>query len=38
MYKAFDMDKMHFVEGDTDSMYWAISGKINESEYEDNLK
>ena len=26
MYKAFDMTRMHFVEGDTDSMYWAISG------------
>ena len=26
MHKAFDMERMHFVEGDTDSMYWAISG------------
>ncbi|KAA6375004.1 MAG: hypothetical protein EZS28_029470 [Streblomastix strix] len=26
MYKAFDMEKMHFVEGDTDSAYWAVSG------------
>ena len=26
MYKCFDMDKIHYVEGDTDSAYWAISG------------
>ncbi|KAA6353620.1 MAG: hypothetical protein EZS28_050853 [Streblomastix strix] len=26
MHKAFDMEKMHFVEGDTDSAYWAVSG------------
>ena len=26
MHKAFDMERLHFVEGDTDSMYWAISG------------
>ena len=26
MYKAFDTEKIHFIEGDTDSMYWAISG------------
>ncbi|KAA6361194.1 MAG: hypothetical protein EZS28_043279 [Streblomastix strix] len=26
---SFDMEKMHFVEGDTDSAYWAISGDIN---------
>ncbi|KAA6377884.1 MAG: hypothetical protein EZS28_026589, partial [Streblomastix strix] len=26
MYKCFDMDKLHFVEGDTDSAYWAVSG------------
>ncbi|KAA6387444.1 MAG: hypothetical protein EZS28_017029 [Streblomastix strix] len=26
MYKAFDMSKLHFVEGDTDSAYWAVSG------------
>ena len=29
MYKAFDMSRIHFVEGDTDSMYWAISGDPN---------
>jgi hypothetical protein len=27
MYKCLDMNKMQFVEGDTDSMYWAISKK-----------
>jgi hypothetical protein len=27
MYKCLDMNKMHFVEGDTDSAYWAIAGK-----------
>ena len=26
MYKCLDMDRIHFVEGDTDSMYWAIAG------------
>ncbi|KAA6400255.1 MAG: hypothetical protein EZS28_004214 [Streblomastix strix] len=42
------MTKLHFVEGDTDSAYWAISGKqvkrvyqdgqcVNQQEYEDNL-
>ena len=29
MHKAFDMERIHFVEGDTDSMYWAISGDPN---------
>ena len=29
MYKCLDMDKIHFVEGDTDSMYFAIAGDIN---------
>ncbi|KAA6381657.1 MAG: hypothetical protein EZS28_022816 [Streblomastix strix] len=27
MYKCFDMDRLHFIEGDTDSAYWAVSGK-----------
>jgi hypothetical protein len=26
MYKAFDKERFHFVEGDTDSMYFAVSG------------
>jgi hypothetical protein len=30
MYKCLDMDKIHFIEGDTDSAYWAISGSIEE--------
>ncbi|KAA6366640.1 MAG: hypothetical protein EZS28_037833 [Streblomastix strix] len=29
MHKAFDMEKMHFVEGDTDSAYWAVSGSAD---------
>ncbi|KAA6375753.1 MAG: hypothetical protein EZS28_028720 [Streblomastix strix] len=44
-----NMTKLHFIEGDTDSAYWAISGKIvpkiyqggkwiNQKEYEDNLR
>ncbi|KAA6373303.1 MAG: hypothetical protein EZS28_031170 [Streblomastix strix] len=48
MYKCLDMTKLHFIEGDTDSAYWAISGRqvpkiyqddqwINKQEYEDNL-
>jgi hypothetical protein len=28
MVHAFDMSKIHFAEGDTDSSYWAISGKF----------
>ena len=30
MCKAFDMDRIHFIEGDTDSMYFAIAGDPNE--------
>ena len=30
MYKCLDMDRIHFVEGDTDSAYWAISGNPDE--------
>jgi hypothetical protein len=30
MYKCLDMTKIHFVEGDTDSMYFAISGNCEE--------
>ncbi|KAA6366516.1 MAG: hypothetical protein EZS28_037958 [Streblomastix strix] len=26
---SFDMEKMHFVEGDTDSAYWAVSGSAD---------
>ncbi|KAA6369747.1 MAG: hypothetical protein EZS28_034726 [Streblomastix strix] len=29
MHKAFDMSKLHFVEGDTDSAYWAVSGSAD---------
>jgi hypothetical protein len=30
MYKCIDMDKVHFIEGDTDSMYFAIAGDPDE--------
>jgi hypothetical protein len=30
MYKCLDMTRIHFVEGDTDSMYWAVAGDITE--------
>lgn len=26
MYKCMDVNKFHFIEGDTDSSYWAIAG------------
>jgi hypothetical protein len=26
LFKAFDTEKFHFIEGDTDSAYWAVSG------------
>ena len=26
MFKAYDTEKFHFIEGDTDSMYWAVAG------------
>jgi hypothetical protein len=31
MYKCLDITRIHFVEGDTDSMYWAVAGDITES-------
>jgi hypothetical protein len=30
MFRCLDMDKLHFVEGDTDSVYFAVSGNPNE--------
>ncbi|KAA6404090.1 MAG: hypothetical protein EZS28_000392 [Streblomastix strix] len=30
MYKCFDINRIHFIEGDTDSAYWAINGNPNE--------
>ena len=27
--RAYDFERIHFVEGDTDSMYWAIAGNPN---------
>ncbi|KAA6386161.1 MAG: hypothetical protein EZS28_018311 [Streblomastix strix] len=29
-YGSDDMNRIHFIEGDTDSAYWAISGNPNE--------
>jgi hypothetical protein len=31
------MSKIHFVEGDTDSMYWAVSGSEDDT-YEQGFK
>jgi hypothetical protein len=31
MDKCLYMDKLHFVEGDTDSMYWGIAGDPNDN-------
>ncbi|KAA6402369.1 MAG: hypothetical protein EZS28_002104 [Streblomastix strix] len=30
MYKCLDMNRIHFIEEDTNSAYWAISGNPNE--------
>ncbi len=30
MYKCLDMEKLHFIEGDTDSAYWAVAGNPDE--------
>jgi hypothetical protein len=30
LYKCLDLDKIHFIEGDTDSMYWAVAGALDE--------
>ncbi|KAA6378977.1 MAG: hypothetical protein EZS28_025497 [Streblomastix strix] len=30
MYKCLDINRIHFIEGDTDSAYWAVSGNPNE--------
>jgi hypothetical protein len=37
MYKCLDMNRMHFIEGDTDSMYWAVSGNPEE-DYQQGFK
>jgi hypothetical protein len=37
MFKCLDMSKIHFVEGDTDSMYWAVSGSEDDT-YEQKFK
>jgi hypothetical protein len=30
MYKCLDMNRMHFIEGDTDSAYWAVAGSVED--------
>jgi hypothetical protein len=30
LFKCLDTDRFHFIEGDTDSSYWAIAGDPNE--------
>jgi hypothetical protein len=30
LYKCINTNKIHFIEGDTDSMYWAVAGNPNE--------
>jgi hypothetical protein len=30
MHKCIDMDKLHYIEGDTDSMYFEIAGKLTD--------
>jgi hypothetical protein len=37
MYKCLDMNRMHFIEGDTDSAYWAVAGDSNEN-YQQGFK
>jgi hypothetical protein len=37
MYKCLDMTRLHFVEGDTDSMCWAVGGSEDEN-YEQQFK
>jgi hypothetical protein len=39
MYKCLDLDmsRLHIVEGDTDSMYWAVFGSEDEN-YEQQFK
>jgi hypothetical protein len=31
MHKCLDMNKIHFIEGDTDSSYWAVAGDPTKS-------
>jgi hypothetical protein len=37
MYKCLDMTRLHFVEGDTDSVYWAVSSSESDI-YEQQFK
>jgi hypothetical protein len=31
MHKCLDMNRLHYVEGDTDSAYWAVAGDPNDN-------
>ena len=35
MHKCLDMNRIHFIEGDTDSMYWAVAGCPNDDNKQD---
>jgi hypothetical protein len=37
MYKCLDITRLHFIEGDTHSMYWAVTGSESEG-YEQGFK
>jgi hypothetical protein len=37
MYKCLDMNKIHYIEGDTDSGYWGVAGQGN-SGFQDVIK
>jgi hypothetical protein len=41
MYKCLDITRLHFVEGNIDSMYWFVSGPesdINEQQFKYFMK
>jgi hypothetical protein len=38
MYKAIDMNKIHYIEGDTDSLYLGVSGKMTDVPKVDRLQ
>jgi hypothetical protein len=29
LFKCLDLSRIHFIEGDTDSMYWAVAGRVD---------
>jgi hypothetical protein len=38
MYKCLDMDRVHYIEGDTDSGYWAVSAPQGQLGFEGVIK